>query len=321
MNIINNDFVGNPEKLEFVEILTDNHSADGLLSNFDVFTGLTDNVEYIVYNNKLNFNLEIMTIRNKQIIKSLKGHNAKTTVIRYFRKNNNEDYILSCDLNKKVIVWDIQNDFFKKIDFLEKTYEGEIFDSLLLFDINNKDYILLSSGKREYSKLYDFGKEIKFIRDFMTNSGTEYLIYWKYTDKHYIIECMVNWLLIYNVLDNEIYWNHNIQGKHRGGFVFNDKFLFITSNNTIKILDLENKSFYKEIKHGNKYSFDIIPWNNKFIIIGTNQNIYIFNNDDYSVIKKIKGQAKGIKKIKINNLDECLICSDQKGNINLYKLS
>ena len=118
-DIINNDFVGNPEKLEFVEILTDNHSADGLLSNFDVFTGLKDKLEYIVYNNKLNFNLEIMTIRNKQIIKSLKGHKEKTTVIRYFKKNNNEDYILSCDINKKVIVWDIQNDFLKKIDFLK----------------------------------------------------------------------------------------------------------------------------------------------------------------------------------------------------------
>ena len=264
-----------------------------------------------------------MTIRNTQIIKSLKGHNAKTTVIRYFKKNKKEDYILSCDINKKVIVWDIQNDFLKKNDFLETTYIGNIYNSLLLFDIYNKDYILLSSGNQnEYSKLYEFGKESKFIRDFNNNkSGTSFLIYWKYNDKHYIIEGMVNFILIYNVLDNEIYWNTKIQGKHLGGFVFNDKFLFIASNNTIKILDLENKSFYKEIKYGDKYACDIIPWNNKFIIFGTNQYIYIFNNDDYSVIKKIKGQAIGIKKIKINNLDECLICSDQKGNINLYKLS
>ena len=90
-----------------------------------------------------------MTIRNTQIIKSLKGHNAKTTVIRYFKKIKKEDYILSCDLNKKIIVWDIQNDFLKKIDFLETTYIGNIYDSLLLFDINNKDYILLSSGNNK----------------------------------------------------------------------------------------------------------------------------------------------------------------------------
>ena len=171
--------------------------------------------------------------------------------------------------------------------------------SLLLFDINNKDYILLSSGNQnEYSKLYEFGKEPKFIRDFnMNKSGTSFLFYWKYSDKHYIIECMVNFILIYNVLDNEIYWNHNIQGRHRGGFVF--KFLFTSYEyDGIKIWDLENKSLYKEIKKAFLHSYDIIPWNEN---LGTELYICILNNEDYSLQEKIECQAKTLKKIKINN--------------------
>ena len=41
----------------------------------------------------------------------------------------------------------------------------------------------------------------------------------------------------------------------------------------------------------------------------------------YSLQEKIECQAKTLKKIKINNKYECLICSDKNGNINLYKLS
>ena len=52
-----------------------------------------------------------MRINDQSIIASLKGHNAGIAVIRYYLKNNNEDYILSCDWNKLVIIWDIQNNY------------------------------------------------------------------------------------------------------------------------------------------------------------------------------------------------------------------
>ena len=68
--------------------LTNNRADDGCLDNFDVFIGLKDKIEYIIYNNKNNYNLDIMRIKDKSIITSLKGHNNKTTVIRYYLKNN-----------------------------------------------------------------------------------------------------------------------------------------------------------------------------------------------------------------------------------------
>ena len=78
-----------------------------------------------------------MRINDKTIIISLKGHNNITTVIRYYIKDNKEEYILSCDWNKLVIVWDIQNNFNKKYNIQVKD-SGMIWDALLLFNIFKK---------------------------------------------------------------------------------------------------------------------------------------------------------------------------------------
>ena len=85
-----------------------------------------------------------MRINDKTIINSLKGHNNRTTFIRYYINDNKEEYILSCDKNKLLIIWDIQNNYNKKYN-IEIKYSEYIFDALLLFNIFNKNYILISS--------------------------------------------------------------------------------------------------------------------------------------------------------------------------------
>ena len=74
------DFKENPQNLKFKYQLTNKRSDSGLLDNFDVFIGLKDKIEYIIYNNKDNYNLDIMRINDQSIITSLKGHNIYTTV-------------------------------------------------------------------------------------------------------------------------------------------------------------------------------------------------------------------------------------------------
>ena len=185
------DFKENPQNLKFKYQLTNNRTDDGLLRNFDVFIGLKDKIEYIIYNNKDNYNLDIMRINDQSIITSLKGHKRGTTVIRYYLKNNNEDYILSCDCNKLTIIWDIQNNYNQKY-IIQSDYSGTIFDALLLFNYNNKDYILLSSSNtNEYSKLYEFKDNTPFVKNiYETNkNNTAYMIPWLYNNKYYIIEC------------------------------------------------------------------------------------------------------------------------------------
>jgi len=162
---INTPFNEDPCNLKYREDITNNNSCGGLLCNFTVYNGLKDNIEYIVYNNKNNYNIEIMRINDKTIIISLKGHNNKTTVIRYYIKDNKEEYILSCDNNKLIIIWDIQNNYNKKYN-IQVEYSGNIWDALLLFNIFNKNYILISSSRNnEYSKLYEFKENIPFIRN------------------------------------------------------------------------------------------------------------------------------------------------------------
>ena len=128
-----------------------------------------------------------MRIKDKTIINSLKGHNNKTTVIRYYIKDNKEEYILSCDENKLIIKWDIQNNYNKKYN-IQGEYSGNIYDALLLFNIFNKNYILISSTN-EYSKLYEFKDNTPFIRNIYgtKENYTYFMIPWLYKNKYYII--------------------------------------------------------------------------------------------------------------------------------------
>ena len=133
-------FKDDPCYLNYKIDIANNNSCGGALCNFDLFKGIKDNIEYIIFNNKNNYNIEIMRINDKIIISSLKGHNNRTRVIRYYIKDNNEEYILSCDYNKLVIIWDIQNNYNIKYNIKVKD-SGNIYDALLLFNIFNKNYI------------------------------------------------------------------------------------------------------------------------------------------------------------------------------------
>jgi hypothetical protein len=129
------NFEKDPNELKFKELLTNNHSGAGLLANFDVYTGLKDEIEYLVYNNKHNFNLEVMRIRDKYITYSLKKHKKKVSVIKYFRKDNKEEYLLSCEISGGVaIIWDIQSQF-NIINIFQEQISGNIYDAVLLFNI------------------------------------------------------------------------------------------------------------------------------------------------------------------------------------------
>ena len=154
-----------------------------------------------------------------------------------------------------------------------------------------------------------------------TNRGdTASMIYWK-NNKHYIIEFLYNSILIYNMFEYELYASIEIKEPHKSGYIHNQQYLLaISDNNTVSIWDLINLNLLEEIKHECTQGFDIIPWNNRYTLFSTNSFIYVLNNNDYS-LKKIKGKIKGMKKIIINGLGECLIGSEKSGNIQLYKFN
>ena len=150
-----------------------------------------------------------MRINDKTIISSLKGHNTYVLFIKYYIRNNKEEYLLSCDRNQLVIIWDIQN-FYNKKYTIQQKYSDRIYDALLLFNIFNNDYILLSTVcPREYTKLYEFKENNKFIRNiYGTNTHCTYcMIPWFYQNKYYIIECTDYKISINNLFEDETYAN------------------------------------------------------------------------------------------------------------------
>ena len=325
-----NGFIENPQNLKFKKQLTNNISDSGCLDNFDIFIGLKDRMEYIIYNNKDNYNLDIMRINDQNIINSLKGHYNRTNVIRYYLKNSNEDYILSCDDNKLVIIWDIQNSYNQKYK-MESDYSGNIFDSLLLFNYDNKDYILLSSDKEnEYSKLYEFKDNTPYIKNIYetNNNSTYYMIPWKYKNKYYIIECCNKKISINNMFKDENYTNlsNKPEGCHFCGYIYNYNYLCVSdlNHNFIRIWDLINKSIYKQINYEARCGCEILPWNNQYTIIGCKGSFVIIDIEEEKMIKKINSTMSkelcGIKKIKIKNLGECLIGSSNGNIIELFSI-
>ena len=263
-NDLNINFKDNPQNLKFTEYLRTNHFAK-YMAIFDAYIGLKDHIEYLIFNNKNNYNLEIMRIKDKTIITSLKGHNRGTTVIKYYLKDNKEEYILSCDGNKLVIIWDIQNNFNKKYT-LQAKYKGYIYDALLLFNIFNNNYILLSSIEYdEYSELYEFKEDTKFVKNiYGTNkNNTFFLIPWLYKKNYYIIECCYQRISINNMLKDENYaiLKKDPEGCHYWGYIFNDDFLCVSDydNKFIRIWDLVNKVIYKQINYEGDCGMGIIP--------------------------------------------------------------
>jgi WD40 repeat protein len=310
------NFEENPENLKFKEYLINNYEYGNLC--FDVFIGLKDKVEYLVYNNKNINKIEIMRISDKNIIKSFGGNENPIKLIKYFKKNNNEDYILSCE-NKLIIIWDIQKNFYsKRIEIKNNAY---IFD-ILLFNNINKNYIVISNIKKDsFSSLYEV-KDVKveLIRKIYgtQENMTRFMILWKYQNKYYLIECCNNGKIsINNLFEDETYINFETKDAiYDYGYIYNQNYLCTSdlNHNYITIWDLKNKTISKQIELGNIYGGKMITWNNKYTIIGCSGCFAIIDIEEGKMEKIIKLNEnvdflKGVKKIKINQI-ESLVISD-----------
>lgn len=326
----NVSFKENPQNLKFVETLTENNNYD---APFDVYKSLSDKEEYyLIFGNKTNYNLEIMKINDKTSIRSLRGHKEKLYVIKYYSKDNKEEYILSCD-SKFAIIWDIQNNFNRKYT-IQNQYKSDINDALLLFNVFNNDYIVLSSNRDEFCKLYELKENTKFVKYILGTFLNEklFIIPWFYKNKYYIIEGG-KLISINNMLEDENYANLFLGNKNNennniyyiSGYIFKDIYLCANSNQAIIIWNLVNKILCKVIQINDNSLYRIIPWNNSYAISGSN----IINIEESKVVEKLdyytnqnsnNAYVYSLRKIKISQFGECLIVSDSSSKINLFSL-
>ena len=319
-------FEKDPNNLKFKNLLANDHSRDGLLANFVVYTGLIDGITYLVYNNRNNFNLEVMRIRDKVYVRSLKKHTKPVSVIRYFRKNNREEYLLSCEVcGGFVIIWDIINNF-NIINFIQEQSAGKIYDALLLFNLNNQDYVLISSAMKEPIKLFELRENQKYYNIFGTEDNlTNYMIPWSYNNNYYIIKLYSD-ISIHNIFRNECYAKlHCEKSQYYCGYIFNKNYLCANDSASfcLRIWDLVNKTAIKNIKYDIERGKEIVPWNSKYTIVSGLKFICVVDIENEKVTKKIhleKTCLGGVKKVYLNHLGECIIVSDFSSNIKLFSL-
>ena len=312
-----------PKKL--LDLTNERSEFCGKLRNIEVFIGLKDKKEYMIFNKRVNHNLEIMRIQDKKIIHSLIGHKSETTVIRYYLKNNYKDYILSCDRDRLTIIWDIQNNFDKKYS-ITSNYSFMIWDAILLFNVYNKDYILISSGaKKEFIKLYEFSNNTPFVRDikYTDKYETYYLIPWKYKNEYYIIECCNKGKITINkIFENyqKVCINSHPEGQYFCGFIYDQNYLCVSDFNSkfVTIYNLENATICKQINLNSNFGSEIIPWEDNLAVVGCEKGFAVIDIYKGKVVNKYSlhedsKSVKGIKKINAKNYGKCLIvsCWDQ----------
>ena len=158
------------------------------------------------------------------------------------------------------------------------------------------------------------------------------MIPWLYKNKYYIIECCSNKILINNIFENEKYviLSKEPEGYHYCGYIYKDNYLCVSDwdNNLIRIWDLVSKSIYKQINYEANNGCEIIPWNNKYSIIWCEGCFAIIDIEEEKMIRKINYNEaneknlnlQGIKKLKLNNLGECLISSSEGYIIELFSI-
>ena len=325
INISNRNLV---PKLEYHETITKNHSNSGWLRQFVVYKNKKDNHDYLVYNNKSSYNLDIYRIVDKQLIHYLKGHKAIVSVIKYFIKNNVEEYLLSCDEKRVVICWSLLT--YNQQFLINTNMKGYIWDATVLFNIRSNDFCIIpSNSDEECTKIYNFNNNNGLIKtiDSTLNNKTNYLIPWYYNNNCYLIECCNSKISINSILYNQNYANleKSPEGMHCCGYIYKESFLCVTdyNNNFLRIWNLVTKSVAKEITFEGSLCYGITPWNDDYSIIASSEGLIILDINKGILAKKITHKKIsnfcGIQKVNSDNYGECIVCSNQFGLIILFK--
>jgi len=275
-------FHKNPN-FKFKHIITKENDSKGVNDIFEVYLSYKDNKEYIASPVIYKSNIDIfILVDNKKLI-SLKGHKRIIRTIRYFINNKNyNEYLISSDDNKMVIIWDITNNYTIKY-IIDTKYKDFITSCLLVFPLNINDNYIITSSKHisnvideSATKIYslDNGQYIKCINN-SNNSYISYLLSWynKKNNKYYLIELAYKNIIINNILENELYCElkNDLETYQNSGFIFNKdniEYLCCSSvNGYINIWDLYNKNIFQTINTNGCFLMHIINWGNKYIIV------------------------------------------------------
>jgi len=344
INKINYNFKEEPQNLKYKFDITNTNTSCGWNDMFEVFICYKDNKEYLVSPNYNNFDLDIFLLLDNQKILSLKAHKNKIRTVRYFINDKNyNEYLISGDDNKNVIIWDITNNYNIKYQ-IETNYEHNIYSCLLVFphSYNNNNYFITSTynqsndNDKAATKIYSLenGKFIRYIKN-TNNNIIYYLLSWhnKKNNKYYIIQFSYCKILINSLLEEKEFYSELVQQpeeSHFSGFIFtrknNDYLCSSSKNGYINIWDLYSQKIFKIININKSKLSHIIEWNNKYIIVANyeNKSFKIIDLDKSKNISEIQGlhlkDLYSIKKIYHPIYGESLLSSSGDKCIKLWSV-
>ena len=343
---------GNPNNLKFKYDLVNTNTKGGLNDIFEVFKSIKDNEDYLISPNKVNFHLDLITLKDNKFYGALKGHQKKVTSVRYFLNNYSmNEYLISSDEMAIIFIWDISN-AYKKLFTINTKYNDIIYSCLLVFTGDNYESVNSNNEKRNgyiVTSTYDISKEnqnsatkvysmengefINYIKNTNANS-VFYLLSWvnKKDNRNYIIQFCYMKILITNLLDDDdIYAELTQEQKlsYYSGFIYEKKaedkvYLYSSSKNGfINIWDLYDKVLIKNINITGSILCHIIQWNGKYAIVANynGKSFKIINLETLNVEKDIgdshSKEVKSIKKFRHPSLGDSLLTA---GNDNMIKL-
>ncbi len=338
---INYEFKNDPRDLKYNSDITNNNTYLGWNDMFEIFISYINNKEYLVSPHKQNYNLEIFLLYNNKKVTSLKGHKKDVRTIRYFinQKNNNE-YLISADDNRIVIIWDITNKYSIKYQ-IDTQYGGMIFSCLMMFPNGiNDNYIITSTNKKSddidksATKIYSLnnGQYSKYIKN-SNNNYVYYLLSWfnKQNNKYYIIQFANKKVILSNLVEEEIFeLKQGLEDDHYSGFIYTiektDYLCSSSSNGYINIWDLFDKKIYQTINTNGCVLAHTIQWNNKYILVADydNKSFKIIDIDKGKIVGDINKQhtkeVKCIKKVNHPKFGESVLSVGRDNTIKLWTI-
>ena len=336
---INSKIEKDMPNLKYIKIITNsNDGCHGQSDIFEVYKYTKDKKYYLASPKSNNYNICIISLEKYSLLSSLKGHQNNISSVRYFGENEKNEYLISSDNDKIIIVWDLNNNYNIKHK-INTEYSDTIYSNLIIFDINKEDYIISSTvndsndDKESATKIYNL-KNGNFIKNIKNSNLLQiyYLLFWKNQkdNQDYLIELGFGKNHIININKNELYSELNTENEsyHYCGLIYNNNdkdYLCHTSyDGFIYIWDLIDKKLFNTIDT-NSCSLDyIIQWNTKYFIIADDLNnaFLIINIEQFKVIESIGEQhSEGVvcvKKFYDSSLGECLLTGSEDNSIRLW---
>ena len=321
-------------------LIKDNYDDFFINDSFEVYYSYQNFNEIMIVSPNKDNEIRIMRLKDKKIIKILKGHSSLVCHVRhFFNPKSKIDYLLSIDDDKILNVWDLSNNFNQK-QTLKLNYKN-IFSAILIFEIN--DYIITSTYNQDnlsedFTKIFFFDNG-KFVRNIpKTNiNKTYYLLEWNNPNDQqcYIIDFCIGKILINKVNEEEKYGELRANVQYEEAFTYykgciignnNDNLIALSENGYIHKWDLISLNLIFTITVSKCKFNTLLKWSNRYIIVSDkgNNSYIVIDITTQKIISKnnkhIKDFIKSFKKIIHPVFGECMITCNHAHHIQLWTL-